>query len=181
MRIVGGEFGGRRLAPVPKRGVRPTADPVREALFNVLGSRILGCPFLDLAAGTGAVGLEALSRGASPVVLVEKDRHALAALRRNLETLDLRDDSRARVVPLDCARFLSGPADPAPVGVAFLDPPYDDPALARWLLLLAERGWLDGESLVVVEHRTGAVPPLGSLTALWSRRYGDTTLTAASL
>lgn len=179
MRIVGGTLGGRRLAPVPRRGVRPTADPVREALFNILGESIVGRPFLDLAAGTGAVGLEAYSRGAEPVVLVESDRHALATIRRNVESLGLAHESRLRIVPLDCMRFLAGAADPSPVGVAFLDPPYGEPALERWLRLLATGGWIDGESLIVVEHRAGSTVGLGELTLVWTRRYGDSALTAA--
>lgn len=179
MRIVGGTLGGRRLAPVPRRGVRPTADPVREALFNILGDRILGRPFLDLAAGTGAVGLEAVSRGADPVVLVESDRHALATIRRNVESLGLAQDGRLRIVPLDCTRFLAGAADPSPVGVAFLDPPYGEPALERWIRLLVRGGWIDAESLIVVEHRAGSTVDLGELTLVWTRRYGDSALTAA--
>lgn len=180
MRIVAGRFRGHRLAPVPRRGVRPTADPVREALFNVLGDEVVGRPFLDLAAGTGAVGLEAFSRGAEPVLLVEKDRAALAVLRRNLDLLRVADDPRLSVRAVDAGRFLSRGWDGPPLGVAYVDPPYGERALPRWLAALAAGAWLDGDSLVVVEHRSGDEVAAPGLEPLWTRRYGDSSLTAFS-
>lgn len=183
MRIVGGEFRGRTLAPVPRHGVRPTADPVREALFNILGPAVRDEAFVDIAAGTGAVGLEAYSRGARPVVLVEHDRRAVETIRRNLQRLGL--DPRSAAAPVlvagEAGRWLRGAARellPPRVGAFFLDPPYGEPRLGRWLEAIAEGGWLDGGGLVIVEHRTGDAVPWGPLTARWSRRYGDTTLSA---
>lgn len=183
MRIVAGRFRGHHLAPVPRRGVRPTADPVREALFNILGARVIDAAFLDLAAGTGAVGLEALSRGAAPVYLVEHDAAALRVIRRNLELLriDLAVDD-LHVVPSDVGAWLAGPLKASlgqTIGVAFLDPPYGDPRLPRWIERIARSDLLDDESLVVVEHRTGDPPEFPGLDVRWTRRYGDTSLTAA--
>ncbi len=180
MRIIGGAFRGRRLAPVPRHGVRPTADPVREALFNILGPRITGRPFLDLAAGTGAVGLEALSRGAEPIVLVERSRAALRVIAANLGRLDLEDDPRVTVVAADVGAFLDRPGGPRPVGIAFLDPPWGERALPRWIERLGEGGWLDADSLVVVEHAARETPSLPGLEVVWQRRYGDSALTAAA-
>lgn len=184
MRVIGGQYRGHALAPVPRRGVRPTADPVREALFNILGPRVAGRPFLDLGAGTGAVGLEALSRGAEPVFLVERDRAALAVIRRNVALLriDAEPAGPLRIVAGDVGTWLAGPATAAvggTVGAAFLDPPYGEPRLARWIAALAASGLLDGESVVVAEHRTGDVPPLPGVILRETRRYGDSSLTFA--
>lgn len=186
MRIVAGEFKGRTLAPVPRRGVRPTADPVREALFNILGPGLRGRAFVDVASGTGAVGLEAYSRGARPVLLVEQDRQALDTIRRNLDRLGLdpRGSDELVVVPSEAGRFLRGPAKdllPPAVGVFFLDPPYGEPRLARWIERIAAGGWLHADGLVVVEHRTGDAVAWGPLVPRWTRRYGDSTLSAAAL
>ncbi len=184
MRIVAGRFRGHALAPVPRRGVRPTSDPLREALFNILGPAVADRPFLDLAAGTGAVGLEAYSRGAAPVFLVERDRAALAAIRRNCELLRVGAEDPVRVVAADVGAWLAGPAAAevgGPVGAAFLDPPYGEPKLARWVEALASSSLLDEDSLVLVEHRTGDEAPVGRLSRLWTRRYGDSSLSAAAL
>ena len=182
MRIVGGRLGGRRLAAVPRQGLRPTADPVREALFNILGSRVRGRPFVDLCAGTGAVGLEALSRGAEPVLFVEQSRASLKVLTRNLALLGLDSSVGAsRIVQEEVGKWLEHPRGlPAsPVEVVFLDPPYGERRKVRWLdRLLASGDWLGSEALIVVEHRSGDPPHSPIAEPCWSRRYGDTTLTA---
>ena len=172
-RIIGGVAGGRRLVMPKGRGTRPTSDRVREGLFSTLGGDLSGLSMLDLYAGSGAVGLEAASRGAAPVVLVERDAHALAALRANVRDLALPDVVvRAESV----RRYLTEP--PAhPFDVVFLDPPYSDP-VAEVLDLLFTGGWLAPDSVVVVERATrdGAPdwPPGGATDR--SRRYGDSTL-----
>lgn len=184
MRIIGGEHRGRSLVPAPHEGVRPTADPVREALFNLLGQDLTGRSFVDLAAGTGAVGLEAYSRGARPVVLVEKDRRALHAIERNLARLDPagRGLPGVAVVGEDVVRWLrhGNHAATGAFDLVFLDPPYGYPRLGLWLTLLADRQLLSSDGLVVVEHRSGEGPawPNG-WEPLWSRRYGDATLSSA--
>jgi len=172
-RIVGGVAGGRRLVLPKGRSTRPTADRVREGLFSSLGGDLSGRSFLDLYAGSGAVGLEAASRGAAPVVLVERDAQALAALRANVSALALAAvDVRAEPV----LRYL---VDGVPLAfdIAFLDPPYADP-VDDVLAALFARGWLATDAVVVLERATrdGAPQwPDGAVTDR-SRRYGDSTL-----
>ena len=119
MRIVAGEFKGRRLHAPRGAGTRPTADRVREALFSILGD-VSGARVLDLYAGSGALGIEALSRGAESALFVERDQQALAALRRNLEAVGADADVRRQ----DVSRFLARPE--GTFDLVFCDPPYDD-------------------------------------------------------
>jgi len=172
MRIVGGSAGGRRLVTPAGRNTRPTSDRVREGLFSSLGGDLAGRSFLDLYAGSGAVGLEAASRGAAPVTLVERDAKALHAVRENVAALgfsqvDVRND--------DVTRFLRGAA--TPFNVVFLDPPYADD-VDELLALLAAGGWVAPGGEVVVERDTRGTPPRWppQLDADRSRRYGDSTL-----
>lgn len=172
MRIVAGAAKGRRLA-VPAGGTRPTSDRAREALFNSLGTELDldGARALDLFAGTGAVGLEALSRGAAEAVLVESGRDALAVLRRNVATVGL---PGAVVVARPVAGYLAGPA-PAAFDFVFADPPYalGEPELTATLARLAD-GWLAPEAVVVVERDARGVAPTwpDCVTPLRERRYG---------
>jgi 16S rRNA (guanine966-N2)-methyltransferase len=175
VRIVAGVAGGRRLA-VPSRGTRPTSDRVREAVFSALQARqgLEGARVLDLYAGSGALGLEALSRGAAHVRFVESDRRAATVLRHNVETLAL---PGAEVIIADAALMLRG--DPGlPYDVVLADPPYalDDVALAGVLSALVRRSWLAPAALLVVE-RPAKVPALtwpNGVSAVTDRRYGDT-------
>ncbi len=160
LRIIGGRWRGRRFACPPGEITRPTGDRIRETLFNWLAPAIHGARCLDLFAGTGALGLEALSRGAAAVTFVEKD----AVVTRQLEaTLQLLDCTDATVVLGDARRFLSGP--PAAVDVAFLDPPFDglNPEI---LCTLLDDGWLAPDALVYIEMRRGAAAP--ELPSGWS-------------
>ncbi len=173
MRIVAGRAKGRRLAD-PAQGTRPTSDRVREALFNSLAStmHLEGARVLDLYAGTGAVGLEALSRGAARAVFVESERRARTVLARNIETVGL---PGAGIVALPVAAYLATRAD-TPFDVVFADPPYDldDGALADDLRALADSGRLaDGAVLVVERSARGAAPSWPDcVTPLHERRYG---------
>jgi 16S rRNA (guanine966-N2)-methyltransferase len=178
MRIVGGVAKGRRLA-APARSTRPTSDRAREALFNSLaaGLDLDGARVLDLYAGTGAVGLEALSRGAAAAVLVESDRTALDVLRGNVRTVGL---PGAAVVARSVASYLRTPPE-QPFELVFADPPYrlPDAELAEVLAALAAPGWLGAQAWVVVERsaRSGPPPwPASSITPVRERRYGDGTL-----
>mgnify|MGYP001357105493 CR=1 FL=1 len=154
MRIVGGSHRGRRLVAPPGDVVRPTSDRAREALFNILahgrfageGLPFAGRPVLDAFAGTGALGLEALSRGAGEAVFIERDRQALAVLRRNIAALG--EDERARVVAGDATR---PPRAGSASAVAFLDPPYRSGIAATALAALAAAGWLLPGALAIVE------------------------------
>jgi 16S rRNA (guanine966-N2)-methyltransferase len=177
LRIVGGAAGGRRLQAPDGRDTRPTADRVREALFSTLATLTdRDGRFLDLYAGSGAVGLEARSRGAAVVTLVEHDPKALRVLRDNVATLAL---GECTVLPGKVAAVLARDAA-APFDVLFADPPYALPAdaLADALRLAAGHGWLVPEAVVVVE-RAGRDPdwewPAG-FTAVQHRRYGEATL-----
>jgi 16S rRNA (guanine966-N2)-methyltransferase len=177
MRIVGGRHRGRRLLAPPGDAVRPTSDRAREALFDILSHGRLAeggiAPFMDAAvldafAGTGALGLEALSRGAAEAVFIEHDRDARAALRRNVETLG--ETARTRIVPGDATR---PPRGAIACAVAFLDPPYASGLAGPALAALAAAGWLAADALAVIE--TGArdaqtLPP--GFTLLDERVYG---------
>jgi 16S rRNA (guanine966-N2)-methyltransferase len=120
MRVIAGRFRSRRLKSVPGLSVRPTPDRLREALFNVLAPRLPGTTFLDAYAGSGAIGIEALSRGAKHAVLIERSAKALAVLRENLSALGLKDE--ATVVRGSAALLLHN----YPCDIAFVDPPYDE-------------------------------------------------------
>lgn len=176
-RIVAGEAGGRRLVVPPGERVRPTSDRVKESVFAALGpGRLVGARVLDLYAGSGALGLEALSRGAAEAVLVERDTAAARAIRSNIETLGFAERAVLRVAPV--AAVLGGSAPEARFDLALLDPPYDMPGaeLEVALRLLAEGGWLTPEATVVLERAVGA-EPLGwppGWGSTWERCYGDT-------
>ncbi|HEX6106320.1 MAG TPA: RsmD family RNA methyltransferase [Gemmatimonadales bacterium] len=166
MRIVGGSFGGRRLA-VPKAGrVRPTADRVREAWMSILGRELDGARVLDLYAGSGALGLEALSRGASTADFVELHPASLEALRANIAALGVAD--RTRVHRGDALRFAER-LDPGAFDLALADPPYAHDAAQRLAALFRRTPFA---RILSVEHRAD-----DRIDGDESRRYGDTALT----
>ena len=174
MRVTGGRLGGRRLV-APPSGVRPTADRVREALFARLGA-LDGARVLDLYAGTGALGIEALSRGATSAVFVERSNASLSALRRNLHALEL--DAHARVVRGDVRSALRRLAvEGSRFDLVLADPPYDDPAIGAPLaLLVSGRLLAPGATVVVERSRRHSLPPVAGLVSHETRRYGDTEL-----
>ncbi len=174
MRIIAGEFKGRRLAAVKGR-IRPTSDKVREAIFSILGPAVAEARVLDLFAGTGALTLEALSRGARDAVLVEEQAAALEVLRRNLEALGM--EARSRVLPLPVRQALKKLAARGErFDLVFLDPPYGRGLAAATLTDLVTLGLLSPEGRVVAEHSHRETLPerLGRLEQSDSRRYGDT-------
>jgi 16S rRNA (guanine966-N2)-methyltransferase len=172
LRVSGGEARGRRLK-TPK-GIRPTQGMVKQAIFNLVGPGIEGAYVIDLFAGSGAIGIEALSRGAAGVIFVDREPRGLAILRQNLETLDLKE--RSHVFRGDVVRWLEGsPEDIVRAGFVFLDPPYDDVVLDRALKVL-DRQVID--ATVVAEHsRRHELPALARLQVDRQRRYGDTMVT----
>ena len=179
-RIIGGVAGGRRIA-VPPRGTRPTTDRVRESLFNIVTARrdLTGVAVLDLYAGSGALGLEALSRGAASALFVESDPRTAAVLARNIEALGLTGATIRRGTV--AAVLAAGTA--SPVDLVLADPPYDvdvaevDAALAA----LTTRGWVREGTIAVVERAAASAAltwPAG--WSLWPQRvYGDTRLELA--
>lgn len=163
------------------RGTRPTTDRVRESLFNVLAARIdfADLDVLDLYAGSGALGLEALSRGAGSAIFVESDARAATVIAQNIASLGVRGASVRRGT---VAAVLAAGAD-GPVDLVFADPPYevDDAVIAQMLATLVDAGWVKSGSVAVVE-RSASSPEIGwpDGWSLWSaRRYGDTRIELA--
>jgi len=179
MRVIGGHDRGRRLRAPRGLRTRPTADRMRETLFDVLGPAVAGARVLDLFAGTGAVGIEALSRGAARVVLVERDQSALRVLRANLAVLGA-SRAAARVMAGDVLDVLPElGAQEGPFDFVFLDPPYATALAGRTLeALAAARVCRDGTE-VVVQHSTRTVLPAvpGLVAHRRPRQFGDTALT----
>jgi 16S rRNA (guanine966-N2)-methyltransferase len=176
MRIVGGRLGGRTLAAPRSQAIRPTADRLRESLFNILvhayGDPVTGARVLDLYAGTGALGLEALSRGAAFALFVDDAAEARALLRENVAALGL--GGVTRVFRRDATRL--GPAHPVePFSLVFLDPPYGKGLAEKALVSARAGGWLAQGALVAVEEAADAAfkAPSG-FEEVQRRRYDDT-------
>ncbi|HEX6969168.1 MAG TPA: 16S rRNA (guanine(966)-N(2))-methyltransferase RsmD [Micromonosporaceae bacterium] len=179
-RIVAGTLGGRRIAVPPGSRTRPTSDRVREALFNALESmtELTGARFADLYAGSGAVGLEAFSRGAAHVLLVESDPRAARVIRENIQALGA--GPATRLVVGKVAQVLAAGPDGEPYDVVFADPPYrlPDAEITAMLAALRDNAWLAADAVVVIERSARDIPPgwVDGITAERSRRYGETTL-----
>jgi len=171
IRIIGGRWRGRLISVPVLPGLRPTPDRLRETVFNWLHSRIEGCRCLDLFAGSGALGLEAASRGAGEVILVERDRRAAAAIARSVEALEA---DNVRLVRADAITLLDQPS--LPFDLVFLDPPFGHGTVARCLHALASGGWVTSASWVYSETEPAAAEltlPSGWRT-LRRTRVGDT-------
>jgi 16S rRNA (guanine966-N2)-methyltransferase len=177
-RIVAGVAKGRSIV-VPPRGTRPTSDRAREALFNTLTSwlDLDGARVLDLFAGSGAVGLEALSRGAADVSFVESDRDAAALIARNVATVAPTFERRARVLRCSVERYLAGAPATGSFDFVFADPPYalGDAEMEALLVRLAQPPWLGAAAIVVVERaaRGADLTWPEALEALKHKRYGE--------
>jgi 16S rRNA (guanine966-N2)-methyltransferase len=177
LRVIAGEVGGRRLVAPPD--VRPTTERVREAIFSSLGAHVVDAAVLDLYAGSGAMAIEALSRGAARAVLVDHDRAAVEACQANLGSTGLA--GRARIQRRTVADVLGRAAPPeAPFDLVLVDPPYDAAPVEVPAVLegLTRPGWLHPDARVVLESPAGAPPEPGPGCAVRSRRrYGDTLVT----
>ncbi len=176
MRIVGGELKGRVLLGPASNAIRPTSDRLRETIFNILahgyGDPVAGARVLDLFAGTGAIALEALSRGASRIMLVDKSAEAIAVIRANLASLGLSD--RERILRCDATRLGTMPAG-EPFTLAFLDPPYGKGLVSPTLDVLRGKHWLERAALVVVEEAKGAEISLpDGFGLIEARTYAET-------
>ncbi|MFJ9418361.1 MULTISPECIES: 16S rRNA (guanine(966)-N(2))-methyltransferase RsmD [unclassified Streptomyces] len=179
-RVIAGTAGGRRLAVPPGNGTRPTSDRAREGLFSTwesLDGPLAGARVLDLYGGSGAVGLEALSRGAAHVLLVEADTRAARTIRENIRSVGL---PGAELRTGKAEQAIATPAPGDPYDIVFLDPPYaaTDADLREILLTLRGQGWLAEEALVTVERstRSGTFPWPEGFEAIKARRYGEATL-----
>jgi 16S rRNA (guanine966-N2)-methyltransferase len=176
MRVVGGDLRGRTLAAPKSQAIRPTADRLRESLFNILthayGDPIGGARVLDLFAGTGALGIEALSRGAAFALFVDDGAEARALLRENVATLGL--GGTTRIFRRDATKL--GPAHPIePFSLVFLDPPYGKGLAEKALISARDGGWLASEALLVVEEaKKSAFAPPPAFSEIERRGYDDT-------
>jgi 16S rRNA (guanine966-N2)-methyltransferase len=181
MRITGGMYRSRALRAVRGEATRPTSDRVREALFGILASAraLEGARVLDLYAGTGALALEALSRGAESAILVESSRDAVAVIRANIEALGVA--GQASLVPADVRRAMDRLLSAGPFDLVLADPPWalvESGEPARALAELAAGGALRASAWVVLEHGARTKPPDAAPLSPWeTRRYGDTALT----
>jgi len=182
MRVIAGKFRSRQLKSLKSMALRPTSDRLRETLFNILGERVAGAWFLDVFAGTGAVGIEALSRGAREVVFIEKHRPAATLIKKNLESLDVREG--ARVLAVDAVHGLEilskekGGTNTR-AAIVYLDPPYGNVEdYDRVLPCLASETLLGEGSLVIAEHRRNFDLPaqVGHLLRVRVLRQGDAVL-----
>ncbi|HEY3174631.1 MAG TPA: 16S rRNA (guanine(966)-N(2))-methyltransferase RsmD [Candidatus Polarisedimenticolia bacterium] len=178
LRVIGGALKGRRIETLPGSAVRPTGDRVRGALFDILGPKIVGADFLDVYSGTGAVGIEALSRGASSVAFIEQGREAIDLLRRNLTVAgDL--SNRATVIPADPTRGVPRlEREGRTFDLVFMDPPWSGGELDRGIRIVGRSRLLKEEAIVVGEHEESSEPPASDhLSPFRTARYGRTALT----
>lgn len=175
MRIIGGKFRSRVLAEFKGESVRPTADRTKEALFNILGTKVIGARVLDLFAGSGALGLECLSRGASEVVFNDCAKDSVALLKKNLAALKLSVGEEAKVMNTDalvCLGRLSGVFD-----LIFIDPPYRLEIGARAVKEIAARGLLSENGVIVFERDKPFEETVDGLIVTDTRKYGKAYLT----
>jgi len=177
MRIVAGLYGGRRIRAPSGDTTRPTVERVREALFNRLGREVLGARVLDAYAGSGALGIEALSRGARSAVFVEKARSAAQVLRANLASIGLSDPGQARVIEKSLESSVAQLRSIGPFDLWLVDPPFAlvrDGTVARSLLLLLDSGLLDSAGTVALEYPSDQdCPEVQGLRIEDIRHYGD--------
>ncbi|MCB1562575.1 MAG: 16S rRNA (guanine(966)-N(2))-methyltransferase RsmD [Alphaproteobacteria bacterium] len=176
MRIVSGRFGGRRLEVPKNRDIRPTSDKIRGAIFNSLASRrvLENAQILDIFCGTGALGLEALSRGAAFCTFIDKNRESLALTQRNISTLGAGDIASTQLK--DFSKPVTKPDNTPQATLAFLDPPYGKNLLSPALHTLHEGAWLSfAGALCVIEMEKGACPALPAPYKVFDERvYGET-------
>ena len=173
MRVIGGEFRSRRLKSIPGLDTRPTPDRLRETLFDILGPQIVGVVFMDAYAGTGAVGIEALSRGAARAVFIERSKNAARVIQENLASLGIED--RAQIVTAPVASSLAR----CRADVVFLDPPYErETEYAAVMALLGE----NPSALVIMQHSVRLTPgeTYGALRKNRMIKQGDNALTIYS-
>ncbi|WP_372680369.1 16S rRNA (guanine(966)-N(2))-methyltransferase RsmD [Desulfosarcina sp.] len=175
MRVISGALKGRRLMAPAGMATRPTADRIKESVFNILAGGVQAKKVLDLFAGTGALGIEALSRGAASAVFVDQAKAALSAIRRNLRELRLED--RSRVIQWNILRNLNCLVpERDSFDLVFMDPPYETNAISSALAGLSSCGALTTGARVVIEHssREPIAQPMGGLVLIDQRRFGKT-------
>lgn len=173
MRIIAGDFKGRRLKAPKWEGLRPTSDKLRETLFNILAPRVPGARVLDVCAGTGAIGLESLSRGAARAVFIERDPRAAALIDENVALCGARD--RCMIIRDTAERAMQKPIAGDPFDLIIIDPPYDAAPLAE--ILEAAGRHLAADGRLVIEHAWRTVlPDVAGVRAVRTVRSGDSAL-----
>ncbi len=182
MRIISGESKGRKLVTPKRYSLRPTSDRVKESLFNILGSEVEGKVVLDLFAGTGNLGIEALSRGAKRVIFVEKGRQALRLIQTNINQFGLGD--RSEIIPRDVNRAIGILNQRGELfDLILMDPPYEKGLIQRTLMKLSSHPVYHGDSILVIEHNRRE--PLPSILDGWKlvrqQKIGDTLLSFLTL
>jgi 16S rRNA (guanine966-N2)-methyltransferase len=174
MRVTGGIFKGRLLRTAPGMAARPTTDKVRQSIFNILMNDIEGKTILDIFAGSGALGIEALSRGAGPAVFIEIAHQQFVAIRRNLKSLDLQDE----IIQAD---YLKGCRQLAEEGrqfeIIFADPPYEKITPIEVITAVLEYNLLAPGGFLIIEHKSGVVNSHEKMTLLKNRKFGQTEVT----
>ena len=155
MRVIAGKAKGRKLISPKGDAIRPTSDRLKESLFNILGPFLPEARVLDLFAGTGSLGIEALSRGANFVVFSEKNRKAVEIIMQNIQLTGFQDQSK--IVPGDAFRFLKTSQDEFDLIIA--DPPYIDKIGQRVLVAIAQLPWLNQNTIIVIEHHKEEIMP----------------------
>lgn len=175
LRIISGSLRGKKLHTLPGKKIRPTADRLRESIFNILASRIHKATVLDLFAGTGALGLEAISRGAERAVFIDNDRQALSVIARNIEACNF--SNRAQIIRWDIKRNLNClQAFNPPFDLVFIDPPYNQKTIHPALHNLFKSACLRSEACVVLEHSVDEPleNDLEAFEIVDQRKYGKT-------
>jgi 16S rRNA (guanine966-N2)-methyltransferase len=175
MRIISGEFKGRKLASLQGTATRPTSDRVRESIFNILASNITNAAVLDLFAGTGALGLEALSRGADKAVFIDSSASAVQIIQKNI--IACKAEDRARIIRWDIVKNLNClPSDTLALDLVFMDPPYNKNFILPALKKLMQQNVLKDGAAIIIEHAAAETIPkdLPGLSLADHRRYGKT-------
>lgn len=175
MRVIAGKYRGRALKGPKHEGVRPTADRIKEAMFNILGARIQGAAFLDLFAGTGGIGIEALSRGASSVVFADRNLSSVKLIHQNVKILHL--DEKVRVLHLSFERAADLLAkENFQFDLIFLDPPFEDGILIKAIEKILDWNLIRNEGIIIAEHPRKIILNIPELQGE-TRNYGDICLT----
>lgn len=175
MRIIGGKYRSRVLATFEGEAVRPTADRVKESLFNILSLRFYGARVLDLFSGSGALGLESLSRGAGEVVFNDQSKDSIALLKKNMRTLKIAEGNQAKVFNLDALVYLD--YEKSPFDVIFIDPPYALDVGVKAVEKIAQKGLLKEDGVLVFERDIPFEGEVEGLEKYDERRYGKTVIT----
>lgn len=175
IRVTSGKHRGRSVDSPPRaKQIRPTTSLMRESIFNKFQMMMPGCRFLDLFAGSGIMGLEALSRGAAFVLAIEMDQEQCRVIRKNYAHIGL-TEQEVKVVPYDAWALMRKPCREEPFDLVFMDPPYGFQKLPQLIALCRENGWLKPEGILIVEH--GSRDP--ELTGFTRKLYGDTAISIA--